>query len=225
MIAAKRLGVVVVGQSPRPEIIAQMRPLLNDDIAIDLRGALDGLSRQEVATLAPANGADTLFTRLPPDGENIRLSKHAVEARAKTTIERMAADGTAITMLCCTGEFPTLTTGSVVLPSAILSGLVNGLLPRGRLGILIPLPEQAAALCAKWRRPALEVFAEPLTPGSSAPAIDAAARRLAARHPHLVVMDCMSYDQQIKYRVRRTVRCPVILAITAAARVAAELLS
>jgi protein AroM len=225
MMAAKRLGVVVVGQSPRPEIIAQMRPFLGDEVQIDLRGALDGFSRAEVAALAPANGADTLFTRLPPGQENIKLSKHAVEARAKAVIERMAADGTAVTMLCCTGEFPTLRTGSVVLPSAILSGLVNGLLQRGRLGIFIPLPEQTETLCAKWRRPGLEVFAEPLTPGSDAPAIDAAARRLAARHPDLVVMDCMSYDQSIKDRVRQTVRAPVILAIAAAARIAAELLA
>jgi protein AroM len=225
MTMAKRLGVVVVGQSPRPEIIAQMRPLLGDEVQIDLRGALDGLSRTAVAALAPTCGADTLFTRLPPAGENIKLSKHAVEGRAKAVIGRMAADGTAITMLCCTGEFPMLTTGSAVLPSAILSGLVDGLLPRGRLGIFIPLPEQAETLSAKWRRPGLEVVAEPLTPGSDAPVIDAAARRLAARAPDLAVMDCMSYDSAMKDRVRQTVHAPVILAIAAAARIAAELLA
>jgi protein AroM len=225
MMATKRLGVVVVGQSPRPEIIAQMRPFLGDEVQIDLRGALDGLSRAEVAALAPSSGDDTLFTRLPPGQENIKLSKRAVEARAKTVFERIAADDATITMLCCTGEFPTLNSASVVLPSAILSGLVSGLLPRGRLGIFIPLPEQAETLRAKWRRPALKVFAEPLTPGSDAPAIDAAAHRLAARVPDLVVMDCMSYDQQIKDRVRQTVRVPVILAIAAAARIAAELLA
>jgi len=224
-MATKRLGVVVVGQSPRPEIIAQIRPFLDDDIAIDLRGALDGLSRAEVAALAPAAGADTLFTRLPPGQENVKLSKRAVEARARTAIERMVAEGTTITMLCCTGEFPTLTTGAVVLPSAVLGGLVNGLLPRGRLGIFIPLPEQAETLASKWRRPGLEVFTEPLTPGSDVLAIDAAARRLAARAPDLAVLDCMSYDQPAKDRVRETLRCPVVLAIAAAARIAGELLS
>src|SRR5262249_51541398 len=113
----RRLGVVVVGQSPRPEIVAQIAPFVGAAVDIDLHGALDGLSRTEVATLAPADGADTLFTRLP-DGENVKLSKRAVEARAGAVIERMAADGVAATMLCCTGEFPTLRTGSVVLPSA-----------------------------------------------------------------------------------------------------------
>jgi protein AroM len=219
----RRLGVVVVGQSPRPEIAAQIAPYLGDAIEIDLRGALDGLSRGEVAGLTPSQDADTLFTRLP-GGANVKLSKHAVEARAGAVIERMGADGVTATMLCCTGEFPMLTTGSVVLPSAVLCGIVEGLLPRGRLGIFVPLPEQAETLCAKWRRPGLEVVAEPLTPGADAAAIDAAARRLAAHAPDLVVMDCMSYDQAMKDRVRQTVRAPVILAIAAAARIAAELL-
>jgi protein AroM len=112
-----------------------------------------------------------------------------------------------------------------VLPSAILSGLVNGLLAKGRLGVLVPLPEQAEELSRKWRRPGLEVVAEPLVPGAADAAIDAAARRIDAQQPDLVVMDCMSYDQAMKDRVRRTVRAPVILAVAAAARVAGELLA
>jgi protein AroM len=219
----RRLGVIVVGQSPRLDIAAQIRPYLGNGIEIDLRGALDGLTRPEVAALAPGSDADTLFTRLP-GGENVKLSKHAVQARAGAVIARMVAEGTTVTMLCCTGEFPALTTGVVVRPSAALCGIVEGLLPRGRLGIFIPLPEQAETLCAKWRRPDLEVFAEPLTPGSTASAIDTAVDRLAAHAPDLVVMDCMSYDRVTKDRVRQTLRAPVILAIAAAARIAAELL-
>jgi protein AroM len=225
-MANKRLGVVVIGQSPRPDVVAQMRPFVGADVDINLRGALDGLTRAEVAELRPTAGSDTLFTRLPPNGENIKLGKHAIEARAKQVIERLVGEGTTVTMLCCTGNFPTLTrTGVVVLPSAVLSGLVHGLLSRGRLGVFVPLPEQAEELSRKWRRHGLEVLTEPLLPGAPAAAIDAAARRLNARQPDLVVMDCMSYDQAMKDRVRRTVRAPVILAVAAAARVAGELLA
>ena len=219
----RRLGVVVIGQSPRPEIVAQIAPYLGERVEIDLRGALDGLTRNQIADLAPTDGPDTLFTRLP-DGDGVKLSKHAVEARAGGVIERMAAGGVTVTMLCCTGEFPTLTSGRVVLPSAVLCGIVAGLLPRGRLGIFIPLPEQDQTLRDKWRRAGMEVVAEPLVPGSAAPAIDAGACRMAAHAPDLVVMDCMSYDQATKDRVRQSVRAPVILAIAAAARIADELL-
>jgi protein AroM len=43
--------------------------------------------------------------------------------------------------------------------------------------------------------------------------------------PDLVVMDCMSYTQAMKDRVRQTLRMPVILGITSAARVVGELLA
>lgn len=219
----KRLGVVVVGQSPRPDVVAQMRPFVGDDVEIDLRGSLDGLSRAEVAALWPTEGADTLFTRLPPNQENIKLSKHAVEARAKQVIERLVSEGTTVTMMCCTGKFPALDgSGVVLLPSAVLSGLVAGLLPKGRLGVLMPLPEQASS--AKWQRPGLEVVTEPLVPGAADALIDEAARRIDAHAPDLIVMDCMSYDQAMKARLRRNVRAHVILAVAAAASVAGELL-
>jgi protein AroM len=225
-MANKRLGVVVVGQSPRPDVVAQMRPFVGDDVEIDLRGALDGLTRAQVAELWPTEGPDALFTRLPPNGENVKLSRHAVEARAKKLIERLVAEGTTVTMMCCTGQFPALdASGVVVLPSAILTGLVSALLPKGRLGVLSPLPEQVEVSGRKWRRPGLVVVGEALVPGAADAAIDEAARRIDAEAPDLVVMDCMSYDQAMKDRVRRTVRAPVILAVAAAARVAGELLA
>ncbi|HYC13851.1 MAG TPA: AroM family protein, partial [Stellaceae bacterium] len=51
-----------------------------------------------------------------------------------------------------------------------------------------------------------------------------AARRLQARRPDLVAMDCMSYTPETKEIVRGIVRAPTLLAITATGRVLRELL-
>lgn len=220
----KRLGMVVIGQSPRTDIAAQMQALVGADVAITLRGALDGMTRHEVAAIRPTDGDDTLFTRMP-DGEGVTISKHVVEARAKTAIGQMRGEGFTVTMLCCTGEFPALDgEGLVVLPSAVLSGVVNALLPRGRLGLLLPLVEQTEQLAAKWRRPGIEVFAVPLIPTADDRTIDAAAARLADAAPDLVVMDCMSYTQAMKDRVRLAVDAPIVLSLTAVARIIREML-
>ena len=56
----------------------------------------------------------------------------------------------------------------VLFPSRVLNGLATGLLPRGRLGLLIPLAEQAEKLASKWARPGLEVVAEALAPSAGA---------------------------------------------------------
>jgi protein AroM len=225
-MAGKRLGIVVIGQSPRPDVVAEMRGFLDEDVEIELRGSLDGMTRAEIDAIKPENDADTLFSRLPPNGEDVKISKRAVEARAKKQIERFVAEGTTVTMLCCTGEFPSLgKSGMVVLPSAVLNGLVEGLLPKGRLGMLVPLPEQTGALTEKWKRPGLDIVGVPLVPSATGEAVDEAARAMDALEPDLVVMDCMSYNKATKDRVRKTLRAPVILSVAAAARVAGELLS
>src|ERR1700753_3345685 len=84
--ASKTLGVVVVGQSPRPDIVAQLRAVIPSDIAIAVRGSLDGMGRDDIAKLKPANGYDALFTRLP-DGEAVKISKQAVERRALGVVD------------------------------------------------------------------------------------------------------------------------------------------
>ncbi|HWL20371.1 MAG TPA: AroM family protein, partial [Bradyrhizobium sp.] len=39
------MGVVVIGQSPRPSVAAEIAAVLSPGIIIELRGALDGMSR------------------------------------------------------------------------------------------------------------------------------------------------------------------------------------
>jgi protein AroM len=222
--APRRLGVVVVGQSPRPEIVAELRHVIAPGIGIAVRGALDGMTRAEIDGLTPADGHDALFTRLP-SGDAVKISKHAVEERARSVIESLAAEGVTATMMCCTGEFPNLETGAgIVRPSAVLAGIVHGLLPKGRLGLFVPLSEQVGALDDKWRRDGIEITSIPMTPGCPDSEIDQAAARMRAAAPDIVVMDCMSYTHAMKDRVRLTIKVPVILGIAAAAHVLAEIL-
>jgi len=220
-----RMGVVVIGQSPRPAMQAEIAAVLSPGIRIELRGALDGMSRAEIAAIAPVDGADALFTLLP-DGDNVRISKKAVEGRAGAQLARFKQEGIDITMLACTGKFPHLAPeGLVILPSTVLHKMVEAVLPRGRLGVFSPLAEQTALIASKWQRDGIEVVGVTLRPGSDDAAVDEAARAMADKQPDLAVLDCMSYTSANKARVRQTFPGPVILSIAAAARVIEELVS
>jgi protein AroM len=220
-----RMGVVVIGQSPRPSVESEIAAVLSPGLTIDLRGALDGMTRAEIDAIPPSDGHDALFTLLP-NGDGVTLSKKAVEARAAIQIEKFAHEGVKVAMLACTGKFPNLApNGLVILPSAVLHNLVEAILPKGRLGIFSPLPEQTALIAGKWQRPSLEVVGVTMRPGSDAEAVDEAAHRMAALKPDLVVMDCMGYTRANKARVRLAYDGPVILAIAAAARVVEELVA
>jgi len=225
----RTVGIITIGQAPRDDIAGLFAQHAPAGTKVVLRGALDGLSDAEVDKLRPENGADTLYTRLRGDGRgagrDVKISKKAVIARSPQAIARLRADGCDAIVYACTGDFPPMAGDQGVLfPSRVLSGLAAGLLPRGRLGLLIPLAEQAEKLSTKWARPGIEVVAEALAPSANAREADAAARRLAAKKPDLVAMDCMSYTPLTKEQVKPGLGVPALLAITATGRVLRELL-
>ena len=223
-MAVSTLGVATIGQAPREDIRALFAAEVPAGTRVVLRGCLDGLSEPEIAARAPIDGNDTLYTRLKGE-RDIKVSKQAVAARAGETIAALRRDGATVIVFACTGEFPPFPgDAGVVFPSRVLSGIAGALLMQGRLGILIPLPEQARKLTAKWARSGLEVFAEPLIPSAPEVEIAAAAERLAAHRPDLVAMDCMGYAPATKAIVKQVCRVPTLLAITAAGRVVREML-
>ena len=221
---ANTLGVATIGQAPREDIRALVATEAPAGTRVLLRGCLDALSEAELAARAPIDGDDTLYTRLKGE-RDIKISKQAVVARAGETVAALRRDGAAAILFACTGEFPPFAgDAGVVFPSRVLNALVGALLPAGRLGLLIPLPEQAHKLTAKWARPGLEVVSEPLIPSAEEGEIRAAAERLSARRPDLVAMDCMGYDPPAKTIVKDVCRVPTLLAITAAVRAVRELI-
>jgi protein AroM len=225
----RTLGIITIGQAPRDDIAGLFAAHAPAGTKVVLRGALDGLSDVEIDKLRPEGGADTLYTRLLGDGQgggrDVKISKKAVIVRSPGTIAKLRADGCDAIVYACTGDFPPMEGDEGVLfPSRVLSGLAAGLLPRGRLGLLIPLAEQTEKLSTKWARPGLEVVAEALAPSADAREADAAARRLAAKKPDLVAMDCMSYTPLTKEQVKPALGVPALLAITATGRVLREML-
>jgi protein AroM len=225
----RTLGIVTIGQSPRDDIAALFAAHAPAGTKVVLRGVLDGLLDVDVDALRPENGGDTLYTRLKGDGRgggrDVRISKKAVISRSPTVLANLRADGCDVLVYACTGEFPPMAGDeNVLFPSRVLNGLAAGLLPRGRLGILIPLAEQAAKLSSKWARPGLDVVAEALAPSADRREADEAARRLAAKKPDLVAMDCMSYTPVTKEWVKPALGVPALLAISATGRVLREML-
>lgn len=222
--ATSALGVVVIGQAPRPAIEAELRRVLGDAVPIRLVGALDGLSRAEIGRRRPAGPHDALFTNLP-DGEGVVISKAEVTKGAQARLDELAAGGVEVTLMNCTGVFEGLVPrGTLIYPSAVLTGFVQGVLPRGRLGVFAPLAEQEPAVREKWSGGDWQVEVIAVAPGTGGAALDAAAARMGRRRPDLVVLDCMGYGQAMKDRVRAVTGRPAVLAISVAARALQELL-
>jgi protein AroM len=213
------LDVFVIGQAPRPDLEAEIEAAV-PGLPIRVHGALDGLARHEIDALAPRSGADTLFTVLP-SGETVTISKAAVTERLRT---RLAATQGPV-LLACTGHFEGLPQRpGLVQPSAVLDALGAALLPRGHLGLFLPLPEQEEAVSHARMRDGLRVTTVALRPHSDDAARRAAALHMAEAQPDLVLLDCMSYTRRDKAVVGAVLACPVLLSVAVAARAAASLL-
>ena len=215
----KRLGVLVVGQSPRTEIEAEFLRLI-PDAGIELVGCLDGYSNGDLRALAPASGP-TLFTRLPC-GASITLPKAEVVRAGRAKLDGLMQSGADGVVVLCTGDFPDWRMPGVLFAADLFRGSVLSLCPAGRLGVLAPLESQLDDAVARWSDDTCQAHAVALSPNAGASEIKAAANSLRAFDPNLLVLDCVSYTRQTKALLCAHTDRPGALAITAVARAAAE---
>lgn len=218
-----KIGALVIGQSPRPDVEAEFYRIAGNSATLVLRGALDGLSRNKINSLAPTDDADTLFTRLP-DGDGLTISKRMVTLHGSTRLDALQADGMGVVIVLCTGTFPQWSDRKGVLStSRIVEAMVGGCLPTGRIGVFSPLPEQCAHAETRWRDRGYDAVSVALSPNASEEEAIAAAIVMAGYAPELLVLDCVSYTHQTKQVVRSKAGVPAILGVSCAIRLALEL--
>ncbi len=217
------LLVFTIGQAPREDLVAEIRDVMGP-VPIEVRGALDGWTLDQVEAIPPVEDADALHTRLllGPGGAalNVKISKKAVTGQFR----RMLAEvGRRPTLIGCTGRFVDLDAGpNVLFPSGVLKGLVDGLLPRGgRLGVLVPIPEQVESFRLAWSEPERPATVVTVTPGEDP---TDAARQLAEADVDLVILDCFGYERSLLDQVRAEVDRPVLSAVRCTALLAGEML-
>lgn len=217
------IGVLVIGQSPRPDLMREFHRILPTSTKIALRGALDGLSDEQISRLAPTCAADTLFTVLP-NGRGVKVSHQAVVERTRSIVWTLQHEGCKLIALCCTGEFVELADLPILFASRLHTQLAVAIGTNRRLGVYVPLAEQQAPAEQRWRACGFRhPYVVALSPKASAGEIETAASSMAAAQPELVVYDCMAYDSALRARADSVTNLPSILSISLLARVMAEL--
>ncbi|KUK27794.1 MAG: Uncharacterized protein XD61_1661, partial [Thermococcus sp. 40_45] len=130
-----KVGFITIGQSPRVDVVPEIKPYLWDVEIIEC-GALDGLTLEEIKELAPKEGEYVLVSRLR-DGTQVRLSREKIVKRLQECIKKLETEVDIIGVLC-TGEFPELTSKKpLVEPSLLLLKTVEAL-GVSKLGVIVP---------------------------------------------------------------------------------------
>lgn len=203
-----RIGFVTIGQSPRDDLINVFRQRIGADHDLLILGALDGLTADGVATLAPASHEEPLVTQLR-SGQSVTIAKERILGLMQERIDELQALGVEFIVVLCTGPFPELTSNvPLLLPDGVLRHFVQGVMPAGTLGLVAPLAEQHSMMRGKWHdydHLVLTALAPYGADGNlqSLPSFDDCG---------IVVLDCMGYSSATRRLVRDHTGKPVILA-------------
>ncbi len=217
-----RLGVITIGQSPRPDLHAVFaREAPHAEVLV--RGALDDLDVAAITELATPGCDYPLLVRLR-NGASSELPMARVHQRVVVVAESLAVEGVYAIVVACAGAFPEVPCAvPVLLPGLILPAAVRAMVRSRRIGVVSPIAGQLAAAEAKWRSDGFDPVMACASPVAEHE-IDAAAETMRLAAPELVILDCMGHGDEYTQRVADRCRRPVVSAQSLTARLAGALL-
>ncbi len=221
-VGRKRAAFITIGQSPRPDILDEMRPWW-DALSLDIEehGALDGMSRDEIARAAPREADERLVTRLS-DGTEVLIEAEWAHHRVEQIVRRVDDEGVDILVVLCTGRFHGLAPKGILVAAGpvVDHGLAAMAESASSIGVLLPNEGQKAGFrCepAGSRRFVLS-HASPY----SGDRWETAAREL--EEVDLVVMHCMGFTEPMRRKLAEKTGKPVLLARRMVAAAVAQVL-
>ena len=219
----KKIGILTIGQSPRPDVVGELSRVLGGEYEIIEKGALDDYSVEELRKRRVSPGERILVTKLR-DGQEIKISHDFVLSNIQKCIDYLEANETEITLLLCTGKFPEFKSKHLVVqPSEIVRGTVTASLRSGKLAVVVPAREQIPKARSDAFGKDVEVYYDTASPYGSVNELKEMADRIAKENVDLVFLDCMGFTREMKQIVKQKTGRPVILSNALIARVLQEL--
>jgi protein AroM len=224
-MTSKKIGMITIGQSPRVDIVPEMRVILGPDTEIIEAGALDGLSLGEVKTFYPKKGDYILCTRMA-NGTEVVVARKFILPRVQRCIDLLTKKGAEILLFLCTGKFPEFKSKRLFLESQkILDHFLLALHgEQEKIGLIIPLADQIRQAKNKYRRLKGRIIIQAASPYATQDEMRLAAEVLKKADPHVIVMHCMGYTLEMKQKVMEITGKPTVLARSLVARMLKELI-
>lgn len=223
----KKIGILTIGQSPRPDITSDLRQHLPTDVVLVEAGVLDGLSREYVEKRMHPNKDNVVYLSKMADGAQVKLAKNKiipVMQRRILQLEKREAD---FIVIFCTGDFPEFKAKVLLIYAGeVLKGLFSGFRYQGNVGVLLPLEEQVNYAHEKWGSCFKNLTILHASPyASTEKDFRTVAEKFKDSGARLIIMDCMGYTFDQKRILREHVNVPVLSSRSALIRFLNELLA
>jgi protein AroM len=222
---SKKIGIITIGQSPRTDVVPEMTAFFDEGVKVLERGALDGLTIDEVRSYSPEAGMLHLCTRMR-DGSEVVVAKEKLLPKIQEAVDDLNRQQVTLILLLCVGEFPQFrSTCLVVEPQKIVDHCIQGLIGTShRLGIVIPIAEQEDWVRETFSELTTSITVTVASPYAGQNDLLKAAATLKKAACDLIVMYCMGFNRQLTRPIREITAKPVIVSSAIVARTIGELL-
>jgi protein AroM len=207
-------------------MIPAIRTFFSSETKIFEKGVLDGKLEDEILQLSPEPGESTLISRLR-NGKSAIMAKERIIPLIQQIIDELNQDKLSLIILACTGSFPMFQSSiPVIYLDYLLNNTVKGLFRGGKLGVNVPLQNQAETIKDKWEKGGFESFVECSSPYLfKQEEIIQATLQLDKHQIKAIILDCMGYTEEMKNIVKAHTLKPVILSRNMIYKVAAEIIN
>lgn len=205
-----KVGLLTIGQSPRIDVVPEIKSLLSPQVEVIEAGLLDNRRAHEIQRLQPDPGEVPLVTRLR-NGRQVLLGESKISALLSEAVhslrEEKAVD---LVGILCTNEFPPAEFSLPVLfPFDYLCLLINHVLQAKRFGVIVPLEDQVGMTEKKWgRERAIVAVKSPYAKGES---WEAVAKEFVPLRIGAVILDCIGYKISDKQELQKFLAVPILL--------------
>lgn len=220
-----KIGVVTIGQSPRPDVIGEIERVLGEDVEILEKGALDDFTLEDVRNIKIKEGQGVLVTRMR-DGTEIKITHEVVNPIIQKRITELETEGVEIILLVCTGRFPEFESKVLVVqPSNIIRGVSRASIRTGRMASISPSMQQIGGSPREREEDGLVTYLDSASPYGPMEEVEKLGDRLAKQDVEFIVLNCMGFTHVHKRVIREKTGKPVLQSSAIVARTLKELIS
>lgn len=212
MNSRNRAAFVTIGQSPRIDLVPEMRSELaailpGHALEITEIGVLDGLSCADLDAMRARTDEARFVTRLA-DGREITVSTRRIEAALNAFLAGIDGQFDIIVLLCTGTSVARPEKSLLIEAQALVDGMTTALASGARrLGVLVPDEAQIEGFRAAHGLPD-EARCLACSPYAGAD-FEAVGRQFAGCD--LIVMHCMGYTAEMARQVRRASNARILL--------------
>ncbi len=149
----QKIGALVIGQSPRPDLVSPLARSLPNHCEIVQAGALDGLKATDLPSIH--KGAYPLTTRMR-DGSQVMAEEAFLASRLQQTLNHLEEQDVVASILLCAGTFAELGGKRPLIKPFFVGRNVLNTFGMKKIGLISPIKEQESPIRQRWHAAGFE---------------------------------------------------------------------